>query len=200
MSRVDQVLQGGFEGILVFERPLCDILLYLLETGQNVNGGLLVSCRWGFQVCQGRLKLDGIVIIFNESSRNGGIERDAGEASICLFGRECGICKLCEQLYQEIWSRVEYALQEFTMSPHIVGWAAGELEVGVACGAGAPSINVAKRDGAWRAQVERMATTIAKAESTPRTIESSSYSASPPLRLRSRNAKLRRQHLRGNPS
>ena len=64
---------------------------------------------------------------------------------------------------------MNYSLQEFTMSPHIVDWAAGALEVDVDCGAGAPSITVAKRAGAWRAQMKRMVavTITAKAESTP---------------------------------
>lgn len=53
---------------------------------------------------------------------------------------------------------MKYVLQERAMSPHAVDWAAGALEDGVACGAGAglASETVAKRAWNGRAQVKRM--------------------------------------------
>ena len=51
-----------------------------------------------------------------------------------------------------------YALQEWTMSPHIVDCAVGALEVGVTAGAGvgAAEVNVKNRAWHWRTNVRRI--------------------------------------------
>lgn len=56
MSRIQKSLQGSLKLVLIGENPIVYPFLQVLKSCQQIYSGLLVTCRWIFQVGQSALE------------------------------------------------------------------------------------------------------------------------------------------------
>lgn len=80
VQRKDQELQVCFKDILIFVVPGRYVLLDLLQALKNVDGRLLVSLRGIPEICERALKLEGGVVVVDETRRHRVVEGDACQA------------------------------------------------------------------------------------------------------------------------
>lgn len=107
-------MQDSFEGVLIWKERVVYILLYFFKTSDQVNRRLLIA-RWRvFKIFQVALKLESIVIIFEKSTRDGGIEWYAGKTVVDLFSVKDSICAVVngESLRKDTAQRIP---SEFTI-------------------------------------------------------------------------------------
>ena len=82
VQRVNDELQVGLEGILIRVVTISDILLDLLQALKHVDGGLLVALRGVLEIGERALELERRIIIVDEASGHGRVERHARQAFV----------------------------------------------------------------------------------------------------------------------
>lgn len=83
-----QLLQSRLESILIRKGPSINIFLDLVEATEQIRRRLLIA-RWRvLYVGRMTLELKRIIIIFQESSCDSGVEGHAGETVIGVLGKD----------------------------------------------------------------------------------------------------------------
>lgn len=74
---------------------------------QKIYWRLLVARRWIFEVCQCALELEGVVVVLNESRRDGRVEGNARQAFISEAGVEDDVAVYAIFSVRTCYSRTE---------------------------------------------------------------------------------------------
>lgn len=99
VGRIEQILNSNLEIILIGEEASRCLASYIVNTGKEIYGWLLIAGRWGFEIGQCALELESVFHVLQKLVGDSCVERHACQAVVSLFGEEDIILSLVSRFF-----------------------------------------------------------------------------------------------------